>query len=121
MSYFSKYFLDYHNLNQEMINKEFINACARGNIEQIKYLTSSDELEIKADYLKQSVINSAFRVSILLEKEDSIRYLINDLQIEKSEDIEKNLETNPNPLALSLFLNRDIKSSKSLKNKRNKI
>ncbi len=121
MTYFSQYFLDYHNLNQEMINKEFINACSRGNVNQIKYLISSNELEFKAEYLKPSVLNSAFRVSVLLEKEESISYLITDLQIPKSKDIEKILEQYPNPLAFSLFLNREIKPSNSLKNNKNKI
>ena len=35
----------YNKLNQEELNKQFINACKDGNLEIIKYLLTSPELK----------------------------------------------------------------------------
>ena len=121
MTYFSKYFLDYNNLDQQMINKEFISACTRGNTEQMEYLCFSNELPIKAQYEKASVILSALRVSILLEKQDSLNFLINTLNISKTFEVEQLLEQHKSPIALSMFLNRDTSIKKTTHKNKFKI
>ncbi len=87
----------------------------------MNYLCFSSELEIKADYRKESVILSCLRCAILLEKDDSLNFLINILKIQKTSEVQKILDEYKNPTALSMFLNRDMCLKQTTSNNKFKI
>lgn len=118
MTYYSKHYLSYSGLDQKMINKEFISSCSRGNIEQMKYLISSEELFYKAQL--DIISKNSLRAAILMKQDESIYLLINEFKIKKTKEIEWLLDEYKSPLAESLFLKRDLNLSTRL-NKTPKI
>ena len=41
--------MSYNELNQKEINKQFLRACKKNDLELVKYLLTSDELKFKAE------------------------------------------------------------------------
>ena len=100
----------YKKLNQEELNKQFINACVQGQLEIIKYLLTSPELTEHADIHSRNDLGFiwACRCGHL----EVIKYLIIDMNIDKTIQIEKYLnEKKDNKTAqqaIELFNTRDL-------------
>lgn len=73
------------NSNKEGLEEFLISACYAGNLEAVKYLLTSPELNIRPDiHMKR---DSPFYFSLFQKHLDVIEYLIFELNIEKTQNI----------------------------------
>ena len=100
----------YKKLNQEELNEQFIDACKNDDLEVIKFLLTSPELKEHADIHAKS--DSGFIWACKNGYLEVIKCLIIDMNIEKTNYIEKYLTENKDnktvKQAIELFNTRDL-------------
>ena len=100
----------YKKLNKQKLNEQFIDACRDGHLEVVKYLLTSAELTEHADIHYQDDLG--FIWACLNRRLEVIKYLIIDMNIEKTNYIEKYLNENKDnkyvQQAIELFNTRDL-------------
>ena len=115
----------YKKLNQEQLNKVFINSCYQGHLDVVKYLLTSPELTEHADIHARSDLG--FIWACIHRHLEVIKYLIIDMNIEKTTQIEKYLnEAKDNKYvqqAIELFNTRDLhqKLNENIKDNKEKL
>ena len=100
----------YKKLNQEELNDQFIDACAQGQLEIIKYLLTSPKLKKHANIHDRN--DWGFIGACEQGRLEVVKYLIIDMNIDKTIHIEKKLNQNKNnkyvQQAIELFNTRDL-------------
>ena len=100
----------YKKLNQEELNKRFIDACYEGRLEVVKYLLASAELTEHADVHAGN--DEGFIWACENGHLEVVKCLIIDMNIDKTIHIEKNLNKNKDnkyvQQAIVLFNTRDL-------------
>lgn len=107
----TEFYLTYTELSQEEINQAFLHACAFDNIKAARHLLFSNEPPFNAQWDK--VKHGAFKISNLNNNEESLHFLIMDMNISKDYEIQSFLDFRKNPYAESLFLERDMPNNKN--------
>jgi len=114
----TEFYLQYTELSQQEINQAFISACAFSNLKAAKHLLFSKEPPFNVEWETNKF--SAFKVACLNQNEEIVAFLVNEMNIEKSYEIEEFLANKKNPYAESLFMERDMPKNNT-KNKLLKI
>ena len=82
----------YKKLNQEKLNEQFIDACQNNDLDIVQYLLTSAELTEHADIHAENDLG--FRRALICGYLEVIKYLIIDMNIEKTIHIEDYLNKN---------------------------
>ena len=75
----------YKKLNQKELNNQFIDACAQGQLEIIKYLLTSAELTEHADIHAENDLG--FRSACLEGRLELVKYLLTSPDLKEHADI----------------------------------
>ena len=75
----------YNKLNQEELNDQFIDVCAQGHLEVVKYLLTSPELTEHADM--QAENDGGFIWACRYGHLESVKYLLTSLELKEHVDI----------------------------------
>ena len=117
----------YKTLTQKQLNKVFIDSCAYGHLEIVKYLLTSADLKEHADIHADN--DYGFRLACANGQLEIVKYLILDMSIEKTKHIEdylnKNQDNNCVKEAIELFkireFNQKLNANLEHKEKKNKL
>ena len=115
----------YKKPNQEELNDQFIDVCAQGHLEVVKYLLTSAELTEHADI--HALNDLGFIWACLDGRLEVIKYLIIDMNIEKTIHIEKYLNENKDnktvKQAIKMLNNRDLyqKLNENIKDNKERV
>ena len=100
----------YKKYNKEQLNDEFIDACRKGQLDVVKYLLASDQLNEHADIHKADDLG--FICACEQGHLEVVKYLIIDMNIDKTKHIAKYLNENKDnenvQQAIELFNTRDL-------------
>jgi len=112
-------------INIHMNNDDALaNACSKEHLDVVKYLMESKDIKENAKFNI-----SIFKMLVNHKQSDMLQYFIIDLNIEKTEEIEKYLLESPNKEVETLFkardlikdLNNNLLHQENLKIKKNKL
>ena len=117
----------YKTLTQKQLNEVFIDSCAYGYLEVVKYLLTSPDLKEHANIHADN--DEGFRLACANEHLEKVKYLILDMSIEKTKHIENYLNKNQDNKfvkeAIELFkisqLNTKLNANLEHKEKKNKL
>lgn len=97
----------YKDLNQEDLNNQFVLCCSSGDLNAAKYLLTSSDLKEKADLHNND--DWSFLWAYKNEHLEILRFLIFDMNIEKTNNIKKFLRNEPNKDVEKMFELRELK------------
>lgn len=99
-------FKEYKDFTQDEINKELHEACSNGDLGLVKYFLTSPDLIYHSHVHSNN--DYSFRLACFNRKMNVLRYLILELNIEKTKDIKDHLKLYPNKQVEAWFKSRDL-------------
>lgn len=101
---FNKYLNRFNNRLHD--DAGFTEACFYGHFEVVKFLLTAHELKEYPDIHARN--DTGFISALFNRRLDILQFLIFDMNIEKTEHIEKYLKENPNKQVENMFQKRDL-------------
>lgn len=93
-------------LSKKELNVMFKDACAQDDLGEVKYLLTSPDLKEYADIHDDN--DYGFKLACFKGYLNIIKFLIFDINIKKTEQIEKYLTKNPNEQVKNMFKIREL-------------
>jgi protein-arginine kinase activator protein McsA len=95
------------NFNQYELNHALVKSCISGNIDQAKILLTTPEFRFHADI--HCGQDSPFGQAYLYNHIELLKFFIFDMNIQKTEHIDKILKTSQDEIIGKMFITRDLK------------
>jgi hypothetical protein len=80
----TSFYDQFKNLSKRKINEAFVQACEAGELDKVKYLLASPELNANANFKYKQ--NLAFKVAFRDNHTDIVKYFITDIELKKYVD-----------------------------------